>query len=156
MSGDDERISLILYINDFEVCNPLETSQKGKHKITAVYWVLANIRSVLHSSLTSIYLAVLCKANDAMKYEFSQVFEPSLTDLKSLEEDGVFVSSLGRFIKGTVFCVIADNHGAHAGFSKTSPGHIFADFVLGNGPRLDLVHFLQELNKSMNCMFKQL
>ncbi|MEI4908245.1 hypothetical protein Q8G40_29610, partial [Klebsiella pneumoniae] len=55
-----------------------------------------------------------CKANDAKKYGFSCVLEPLLTDLKSLEQDSVFVSSFGGFIKGTVFCVIADNLGAHA------------------------------------------
>nr|XP_023651070.1 uncharacterized protein LOC111835233 isoform X1 [Paramormyrops kingsleyae]XP_023651071.1 uncharacterized protein LOC111835233 isoform X1 [Paramormyrops kingsleyae] len=132
LSGDDERICLILYIDDFEVCNPLGTSRK-KHKITAVYWVLANIRSILRSSLTSIYLAVLCKANDAKKYGFSQVLEPLLTDLKSLEEDGVFVSSLGRFIKGTVFCVIADNLGAHAvgGFLENFTGSHICRFCTG-------------------------
>lgn len=40
-AGDVERLSLILYIDDFEVCNPLGTSRKI-HKVTAVYWVLEN------------------------------------------------------------------------------------------------------------------
>lgn len=111
LSGD-VRIPLILYTDDFEVCNPFGKPPK-KHKVTAIYWVLGNICSVSRSSLTSIYLAVLCKANDATKYGYSRVLEPLLTDLKSLEQDGVFVSSFGRFIKGTVFCVIADNLGAH-------------------------------------------
>lgn len=57
---------------------------------------------------------MLCKANDTKKYGFCKLLEPLLTDLKSLEEDGVFVSSLGKVIKGTVFYVIADNLGAHA------------------------------------------
>ena len=39
---DFSLLSLLLYIDDFEVCNPLGTSQT-KHNITAVYWVLANV-----------------------------------------------------------------------------------------------------------------
>ena len=45
-SGDEFRLSLILYIDDFEVCNPLGTSRK-KHKIIALNWVLGNIPSPL-------------------------------------------------------------------------------------------------------------
>jgi len=44
------RISLCLYIDDFEVCNPLGTSRK-KHKLCAVYWILGS-----SSALSSIYL----------------------------------------------------------------------------------------------------
>lgn len=43
---DKRGVSLILYVNDLEVCYPLGTSRK-KHKITAVYWVLGNIPSQL-------------------------------------------------------------------------------------------------------------
>ena len=41
-SGSDLTIALNLYVDDFEICNPLGSSRK-KHKITAVYWVLASI-----------------------------------------------------------------------------------------------------------------
>lgn len=39
---DELRIALGLYIDDFEVSNPLGTSKK-KHKMCAVYWVIANL-----------------------------------------------------------------------------------------------------------------
>lgn len=55
------RISLGFYIES-EVANPLGTSKK-KHKICAVYWVLANIAAKLCSSLNLIQLALLCKVN---------------------------------------------------------------------------------------------
>lgn len=58
-------LPLLLYVDDFEVCNPLGTSRK-KHKITAVYWVLANIPPQFRATLKSIYLAVLCKAVDVV------------------------------------------------------------------------------------------
>lgn len=73
------RLSLLLYCDDFEICNLLGTSTK-KHKVTAIYWVLADIPPVLRSTLSSIYLAVLCKANDVKKYGYSRVLEPLLDD----------------------------------------------------------------------------
>lgn len=42
--GEKFRITVGLYTDDFEVSNPLGTS-KRKHKMTAVYWVLANVPS---------------------------------------------------------------------------------------------------------------
>ena len=40
-------ISLILYVDDFEICNPLGTSRK-KHKICAIYWILGNLLPGCH------------------------------------------------------------------------------------------------------------
>lgn len=45
----DLSLGLALYIDKFEVCNPLGTSRKI-HKITAVYWVLQNLPAKLRSS----------------------------------------------------------------------------------------------------------
>lgn len=70
LSVESPVISLILYVDDFEVCNPPGTSRK-KHKITAVYWVLANVPPLLRSSLTSIYLAILCKSDDIKRFGYS-------------------------------------------------------------------------------------
>lgn len=50
-SVKEDKISLILYIDDFEVCNPLGTSQK-KHKVKAVYWMLGNIPAQSQSTLS--------------------------------------------------------------------------------------------------------
>ena len=112
-SSDEDRLSLILYIDDFEVCNPLGTSRKI-HKVTAVYWVLGNIPAHARSALKSIYLAILCKASDTKQFGFQTVLEPLLRDLQSLEKDGLFIPSFGKVIKGTVVSVVADNLGAHA------------------------------------------
>lgn len=42
------------------------------------------------------------------------MLEPLLKDITSLEEDGLYIPSLGKRLKGTVFCVVADNLGAHS------------------------------------------
>lgn len=131
-SDNDLRISLILYVDDFEVCNPLGTSRK-KHKITAVYFVLANLPTELRSSLTSIYLAVLSKAVDVKKFGYEKVLEPLLNDLAILEQEGVYIASLGKNIKGTVQCVSADNLGAHSisGLVESFSGSYICRFCFG-------------------------
>lgn len=57
-----------------------------KNTVTAVYWVLADVPALLRSSLTSIFLAILCKADDVKKFVYSTVLEPLLKDLVTLEE----------------------------------------------------------------------
>ncbi|XP_049330682.1 uncharacterized protein LOC111195788 isoform X1 [Astyanax mexicanus] len=132
LSGEELRLSILLYSDDFEICNPLGTSRK-KHKVTSVYWVLADIPSVLRSTLSSIYLAVLCKADDIKKFGYPRVLEPLLNDLKSFEEEGLFVPCLGKIIKGTVFSVIADNLGAHSvgGFIESFSASYICRFCIG-------------------------
>lgn len=109
---EELRISIKLYIDEFEICNPLGTSRK-KHKLCGVYWVLGNLPPGSHSALSSIYLAILCKSEDLRTFGFEEVLDPLLKDLITLEQCGVFISQLNECIRGTVSCVIADNLGAH-------------------------------------------
>ncbi|XP_037401910.1 uncharacterized protein LOC119265406 isoform X2 [Pygocentrus nattereri] len=135
--GQELKLPLVVYIDDFEVCNPLGTSRK-KHKVTAVYWVFADIPATLRSTLTSIYLAVLCKTADVNQYGYPKVMEPLLRDLKSLEDDGIFVPSLGEVVKGTVFAVVADNLAAHSvgGFVESFSSSYFCRFCLAERSRI--------------------
>lgn len=129
LSGEELRISLCLYIDDFEVCNPLGTSRKT-HKLCAVYWVLGNLPPGSHSSLASIYLALLCKSDHVKIFGYHRIFEPLLQDLVTLEQQGVFVSHLGTFVKGTLQSVVADNLAARgiAGFVESFSGQYFCRF----------------------------
>jgi len=76
---------------------------------------------LLRSSLTSICLAVLCKADDVKPFGYNVVLELFLKDLASLEEEGLYIPSLDTQVKGTVYCAVADNLGAHciAGFVES-------------------------------------
>lgn len=69
LSEEELRLSLFLYCDDFEICNL--GSLRKKHKITGVYWVLADNPSVLRSALSFIYLA-----DDVKKIGYSAVLEP--------------------------------------------------------------------------------
>lgn len=131
-SDNDLAIALNLYVDEFEVCNPLGTLRK-KHKVTAVYWVLANVPQLFRSSLTSIFLAILCKADDIKQYRYSSVLEPLLKDLSSHQEEGLYIPFLGRRVKGIVTCVIADNLGAHSigGFVESFSSSYVCRWCLG-------------------------
>ncbi|XP_058252310.1 uncharacterized protein LOC131357377 isoform X1 [Hemibagrus wyckioides] len=89
--SDDLRISLCLYVDDFEICNPLGTSRK-KHKLCAIYWVLGNVPSMFQSTLSSIYLAVLCTTEDVKTYGFEKILRPLLHDLQILEQSEEIVT----------------------------------------------------------------
>lgn len=126
---EDLRIYISLYIDDFELCNPLGTSRK-KHKLCAVYWILGNLPPGNSSALSSIYLALLCKSVHVKEFGYAKIFEPLLHELVILEQQGLFIPQLGKVVKGTVQCVIADNLGAHglAGFVESFSGKYFCRF----------------------------
>lgn len=120
LSEEEFHIALGLYIDDFEICNPLGTSKK-KHKLCGIYWVIANLPLQYRSSLSSIYLATLCYSSDIKMFGYDQVLEPLLKDIDVLEHQGVFVQRLGKSVTGTVLYVSSDNLGAHsfAGFQES-------------------------------------
>lgn len=62
LSMDQFTVALILNVDDFEVAKPLGTS-KQKHKMCAVYWVIANIPAKYRSTLNSIQLALHCNSH---------------------------------------------------------------------------------------------
>lgn len=98
------QIALGLYIDDFELCNPLGTSKKI-NKITAVYWVILNLPSKFCSSLHSIHLALLGKTSDVKQFGYEKFLGPLVKDIKSMKQAGVFVQALDNYVKGTKFCV---------------------------------------------------
>jgi hypothetical protein len=129
LSDEGQKFSLILYVDDFEIANPLGTSRKI-HKVCAVYWTLANLPAKYRSALHSIQLALLCNSNDVREFGFSKVFAPLLKDLRTLEEVGVYIEAFGDCVKGTVFSVAADNLAAHAlaGFNESFRSTYFCRF----------------------------
>lgn len=89
----DCAISLHLYIDDFEICNPIGTSRR-KHKICAVFWALGNLSPGFQSSLSSIHLALQVRSDDLKMYGYEAVLKPLICDLISLEQHGVFLTKL--------------------------------------------------------------
>ena len=85
-------------MDDFETCNPKCTSRQ-KHKLCAVYWILGNLPPGSHSSLSSIYLALLAKTDNLKKYGYTKVLQPLLQDIKTIEDNGVYIPLLGKSLK---------------------------------------------------------
>lgn len=111
-------------MDDIELANPLATARKI-HKLTAVYWLLANLRSQYRSSLHVIQLALLCKVSDLQNHGHESVLSPLLKDLQTLEQEGLFIETLNECIKGSVLYVAANNLAAHglAGFVQSFRAH---------------------------------
>ena len=131
LSGKDVSLSITLYIDDFEICNPLGTSRK-KHKVCGVYWILANLPARYKSSLSSIYLALLCKSEHIKIYGYNRVLEPLIKDIQYLETVGVFVEKLACNVKGTILHVASDNLAAHSlgGFQESFNVEKFCRFCM--------------------------
>lgn len=108
LNEEEFRIALQLYIDNFEVGNPLGTSRK-KHKQTAIYWTLGNLHSKYCSPLHAIQLALLCKANNIKDQGYAKILHPLIQDLVFLEQQGIYVEHLGATVKGRVLFVAADN-----------------------------------------------
>lgn len=133
LSGQDQSISLALYIDEFECCNPLGTSRK-KHKLCAVYWVIANLPVKYRSTLSNIYLAILCRSVDVKTFGYERILQPLLKDLQLLENQGIYISRLGTSVRGTVLYISSDNLGAHslAGFQESFNVDKFCRFCLAS------------------------
>lgn len=88
----------------------------------AVYWVIANIPAKYRSTLNSVQLALLCNASTVKECGYAKALRPLIYDLEILEQNGVYMESLGASVKGTVLYVAADILGAHflAGFLRIS------------------------------------
>ncbi|KAK0151755.1 hypothetical protein N1851_006855 [Merluccius polli] len=91
---DEQKLPLLLYIDDLEIANPLGTSQKI-YKLSSVYWMLADLpskfRSALHRYLKCRTFSFATKKHLVLCYETS-----------ILELDGVFIESIGKAVWGTV------------------------------------------------------
>lgn len=133
LTSDEFTIAIGLYIDDFEVANPLGTSKK-KHKICAVYWVIVNMPAKYRASLNSTQLALICNTTTVKECGYDKVLDPLIHDLMSLEKDGVYVEALGASVKGTVLYVAADNLGAHAlaGFYENFSVDKFCRFCMAS------------------------
>lgn len=130
-ASEEFKLPLLIYIDEIEVANPLGTSRKI-HKLCSVYWVLADLPSKYRSALHVIQLALLCKVPDVQKCGYESVLGPLMQDLRTLEQDGVFIESLGQSLKGTVLFVAADNLAAHglAGFVQSFRSEYVCRFCL--------------------------
>ena len=113
---DKNAIRLHLYVDEFEVCNPIG-SHRSTHKLCAFYYFLGNVEEQYHSQLKHIHLCLLVKEKYIKKSRtFKQVLQPLIAELEVLYNEGILVNIEGNLIRlyGALATVSADNLSAHA------------------------------------------
>ncbi|XP_065646905.1 uncharacterized protein LOC136076924 [Hydra vulgaris] len=109
-------LRLHLYIDEFEVCNPIGAHRKV-HKICAFYFFLGNIEDKYISRLQNIYLCILVKEKLIKEHKtYKDVLKPFIQDLKKLQNEGILVMVDGQQIRlyGGLATISDDNLSAHA------------------------------------------
>jgi len=107
--NDDTALKILLYYDDVNLCNPLTNKV---HKITLLYYQLANLPIEYRSKLNSIYLLGVCKTDHIKTYRINRVFEPLLgTDM------GYPFSVFGGqvFLRGAILAFLADTPACNLG-----------------------------------------
>ncbi len=121
--SDYVKLHLQFYMDEFEVVNPLG-SRRGKHKLSAVYFVIGNIHPKYRSKLENIYLCLLVRYKyiQSKKYSYKDILQPLVNDLNVLKTVGLDIMYQGQKLhfKGTMSTLSADNLSAHdvGGFQK--------------------------------------
>lgn len=115
-------IRLHLYVDDFEVCNPIG-SRRGVHKLTAVYFVIGNIPTKFWSQTDNIHLCLLARTKCVKLYGLDKIMDPLIADVKKLESEGVTIKLHEDETKcrGSIATISADNLASHqiGGFRET-------------------------------------
>lgn len=111
-------MSVILYLDAFEVTNPLGSGKK-KHKIMAMYMTLGEILPHNRSTVDPAQLVLLCREQDFKCFGQDKIFSRLIADLKDLEDSG-FQLEDGRYLKASLIAICGDNLGSHCvgGFTE--------------------------------------
>ena len=103
LNGGTLRIHVVLYLDAFEIVNPLG-SARNKHKLMAVYYTIGNLHTFSRSKLNAMQLVLLCKEKLIIISNQEHLFEPLINDLKKLETVGIDIG-LEESVKGTVVLI---------------------------------------------------
>jgi len=127
-ASDDHCLQIVLYYDDFGAVNLLGHRAK-RYKISAFYFMIANVAPQDRSRLHNVHLAALCFSSCIKRCGFDEILKPLVNDLVTLAKEGIIVNrSEGTFtFKGALCAVVADNLAAHSvggffeSFTSTHP-----------------------------------
>lgn len=82
--------------------------------------------------LLNIHLVALFHAQDIKTYEFSEILDPIVHDIKALETKGIWVPLYEENVYGTIVQVTGDNLGPHGlfGFVESFSARYCCHFCL--------------------------
>ncbi|XP_072018537.1 uncharacterized protein [Amphiura filiformis] len=106
-------LQIYLYFDEFKVANPLRN--RGEYKLGGFYFLLGNLEPKYRSKQHIVQLACLCKVTDLKHYGLEVILARLISDLKTLETDGIEFYHDGRkfHFHGTLALVVGDNLAQH-------------------------------------------
>ncbi|XP_064462995.1 uncharacterized protein LOC135373883 [Ornithodoros turicata] len=103
-------IYILLYTDELEIVNPLG-SKRGVHKLYVVYFSVLNIHPQFRSKIKHLHLVIIAKYADVQRYGQHDVLKPLLTDLLTLQHEGLSITRNGAVLTVNVIvnAFIGDN-----------------------------------------------
>ena len=111
-------IPLLMYSDEFELCNPIGPSKK-KHKLSAYCYILPCVPPKYRSTVNFTQLACLVKDITSKLAGVSNVLKPMIDELQSLWTHPIQLDDVDAYVK--LIAISSDNLTAHslAGFQQT-------------------------------------
>ena len=107
--NSDKTLLLLLYSDEFEICNPIGSARK-KHKLIAFYYVIGNLYPWCRSKSTDIQLIFLAKSEEFKECP-EKFLEPLISEIQNLEFYGL--QHRETLYKIRLFGVCGDNLGSN-------------------------------------------
>lgn len=102
----DKNVHVLLYSDEFEICNPIGVS-KNKYKLLAVYYRILNFHGKHTSLERNNHLLLLAKASTVKSVGIDEIFSPLIKELNDLYFDGI---PLGENMCHVIACFMAGDN----------------------------------------------
>lgn len=124
-------LPIIVYYDDFEICNPLG-SHAVYYKLGAVYFTVACLPPEYASQLQNIFLAMLFYAGDRVTFGNRATFSPLLQELHFLEAEGIDIEVDNESVRlyFSLCLVVGDNLGLNSilGYTESFSTNYFCRY----------------------------
>lgn len=97
LSSDDNVIRIMLYSDEFELCNPIGVA-RGNHKCLAVYCKVINFHEKHLSKESCHYLLLLVKCSVLKKSSLHEIFSPLIKELNELYFEGIVLNDVKYYV----------------------------------------------------------
>lgn len=115
-------LRLIIHLDEVEYLNPLG-SRKGNKKLTIISFKVQNFDSIINSSLSRVYLALVIETKVLKKYGYKKVLQPLIEELKVLESDDGYSVKMDptQILRAVLVNVVGDTAALHEVFEIMGP-----------------------------------
>eukprot|EP00732_Lithocolla_globosa_P005323 Lithocolla_globosa_v1_NODE_5447_length_1238_cov_4.871513.p1 type:complete len:242 gc:universal NODE_5447_length_1238_cov_4.871513:906-181(-) len=84
-------LQILAYGDEVEICNPIGPKRR-KHKITAFYWILSNVRPEYRSRLEMFNLFAVARSDDVKKIVMEKLLKVFVSDVNKLATKGLTIN----------------------------------------------------------------